>query len=68
MVNYANICLLFYSRNRSLIDGTYLKELRSMKQSMSVNDFAKKLSEIFHFKEAMEVKFRAELDKLADSA
>lgn len=60
---YANI-YLFYSRNRDLIDGTFLKELRSMKQLMSVNKFAMKLSEIFHFKAAMEVKFRGELEKL----
>lgn len=50
-------------RNRAQIDGSFLKELRSMKHE-SPSDFEKYLKKIFHFEAMVAIKFRVQLDKL----
>ena len=54
---------LYHFRNRDLIDGAFLKEMRSMKHDMPT-EFVKSLLEIFHFNAAISMKCRAQFEKL----
>ena len=46
-----------------MIDGAFLKELRTMKRE-APTEFGMNLKEVFHFNAVATIKFRAELDKL----
>ena len=50
-------------RTRAQLDGTLLKELRSMKRD-APSDFERYVKEIFHFEALPAIKFRAQLEKL----
>ena len=50
-------------RTRAHLDGTLLKELRSMKREVP-SDFERYLKELFHFEALPAIKFRAQLEKL----
>ena len=50
-------------RSRDAIDGTFLKEMRSMKHDMPA-EFVQSLKEVFHFNTVNSIKFRGEIEKL----
>ena len=60
---YTIYWIFSYLRNRDAIDGTFLKEMRSMKHDMPA-EFVKNLTEVFHFNTVNSIKFRGEIEKL----